>query len=75
VPPVPLADLPQPVASFLPQPGLLPEVPAVPESPFAPHIELDSSGSSFDWGRALLFLLLAIVAGVTGFFLLPLLLR
>jgi serine/threonine protein kinase len=56
-------------------PAVPPVAPAEPEPYFAPHIDLGTPSSTIDWGRAILFLLLAIIAGAAGFFLLPQLLR
>jgi serine/threonine protein kinase len=67
--PAPPSSLPTPLLRSPPRP------PADLELTPAPHFDLGPAGTGVDWGRVLIFLVLAIVAGVAGFFLLPQLIR
>jgi serine/threonine protein kinase len=74
-PPRPSPDetkrLPRPNLPTTPaQPATGSVLPAAPP-PAAPHVILDSPRSSFDWGRALILLVLASVTGIAGYLLLP----
>jgi serine/threonine protein kinase len=63
--------LPRPnLSAQAPQPATASVLPAAPPGA-APHVILDSTRSSFDWGRTLILLILASVTGVAGYLLLP----